>query len=132
MTTTVDTNTLLVNDAAISTLAKMREQVVAATEFWKHPKHDDDGYALKMAVSLGRQLAMMMESGWGRDVKVFRDGELSLYITTPTIVYGMIFHPHGRPDAPKDDDVRIFFGTAPVLGRYCMGRQNRGMRGTEP
>lgn len=131
--TTTEEHLLHVHDRAVEAIAKMRDQVAVATEFWKYPKHDDGGYALKMPVSLANQLCSLMGTGLGRDTNVYRDDELSLYVTTASgIVYGMIFHSKDRPDDPQEGDLKLVGTDAPRMGRFCAGHENRGMRGTEP
>lgn len=116
---------------AVSTLTAMKEQAVAVHESWKDHRPE---WASVGVLTLSRQLVDLMGTGLGHDTKVYRDGELSLLVTTESgLVYGMIFHPKVyRVPAPEEGDVRLGIA-APVMGRFCMaGKQNTGAYCTEP
>lgn len=125
-----DEHTLHLHDTAVETITKMRDQVAAATEFWK--RHDAER-SLKMATSLATQLAGLTSTGFGRETNVYRDGDLSLFVRTSSgFVFGMIFHAQGSPDRPEEGDIGISFVQAPVMGRYCMNPEGEGRACLKP
>lgn len=121
--------TVMFSESAEKVLTAMREQVAAAYHVWgEHPdtfQLDKSETAIKMALSLAQQLAML--PNWG-NAEVNRDGDLSLTVSTPHIFFGLIFHRKDRPDMPQEGDMALAY--APMLGRYCFGDKQDGMRGT--
>jgi len=117
MTTTTETHILSVHDQAVDTIQAMAVQLESARNRWESHRPDA---VTTMATTLATQLARLFATGFGRDTKVFKDGDLSLVVHTEAgFVFGMVFFRLDRPDPPKEGDIRL--GTpAPVEGRYCM------------
>lgn len=110
MTDTAITVTIAEGTAPV--LNAMVQQAAVVDHFWS--RHQPD-LARKCVLSLARQIPHMLTSGFG-DATVYRDGDLSLYVTSG-IKYGVIGHRLHRPDAVLDTDLPTT--PAPMLGRYC-------------
>lgn len=126
MTVRTDELTLIVGEVASETLVKMGEHAILVAQAWRHV---DPELAMKGVTSLARQVTMLFARGFGNETLIARDGELSLYVSTPTIVFGLIFHPDRRPDTPLDTDVRLHT-KAPLEGRFCMEPTEAGYCGS--
>lgn len=113
MTDTITPNMFL-NDQATTVVRAMQEQTALVHGAWH--SHQPE-WAMDQALSLSRHLADLMT--WGGDIKVYRDGPLSLYVQTNSIVFGVIFHRKHRVPQPIEGDITIA-AEASMMGRYCM------------
>jgi hypothetical protein len=119
MNTLTEIHDLKIHDLAVQTLARAKHQSLAQLEAWLRW---DPTLATIGVKSLSRLLVDMMGTGLGRDTNVYRDDDLSLYVTTESgIVYGMIWHPrHYRVMEPIERDHRLYSGLQAIReGRYC-------------
>jgi len=118
-----DEHTLTVHQMAADTIRDMNAQAQAQYEAWKHV---DTEIAPKALASLSRQISELFSMFFGDNTHIARDGDLSLYVSTPSIVFGVIFHPdHYRVDTPHEGDVSTGV-TAKRMGRYCLTSKGNG------
>lgn len=99
-----------------------KDQVAVADGLWRD--RDPEG-AAKMTVSLVSALTQLLT--WGNDARISRDGALSLYVTTPSIDFGIIFHPRDRRVmGPRPEHTSPSGLRAPFEGLYCFHRHPSG------
>lgn len=80
--------TLVLDERAVSTIAAMNDHVAALGRYYG----DTSTQYTKAAVSLGNALATLMLTGFGDTARVYRDGDLSLYVREGGFAYGLVFH----------------------------------------
>jgi hypothetical protein len=103
---------------AIDTIRDMQLQANLVAAAWER---FNPAYGIKTTASLAQQVTSLLIGGWGGDQEVYRDGDLSLFVRTPTIQFGVIGHRTPRADAPSDHHPRFMSGTrAPVEGLFCL------------
>ena len=114
---------LKVHDMGRQTITDCSEHAQAVHTIWSQLADvgvpDADKYATEALLSWSRQVSALFTNHFASEQRVFRDGELSLFVSTDTIVFGVIFHPshYGVEPATKDD-----FGlglSTKRMGRYC-------------
>lgn len=120
-----DTTTITLNQSGADTIRDMQRQAAAIDEAWRSI---NPAYAKKATASLARQVTELFSSFFGQHTKIFRDGDLSLYVVTDSIVFGVIYHrAHRDTKEPVAGDPDMSYG-APMSARYCMATVGGGNR----
>jgi len=113
---------IVVAEQAVDTIRDMKHQALTIEHAWGRNRPE---YATKALTSLTHNLAELFSSAFSTDVKIFRDGELSLYVTAG-IHFGVIFHgKHRDVTAPVEGDPDLSHG-AKYAGRYCIAALDDG------
>lgn len=87
-----DETVITVHDQATEVLGKMLDRVTEVGRYWG----EDSPEHVKMAASYARGLYRLLIPGFSKAPRIFRDGELSLYIVDGTFHWGLIFHTKHR------------------------------------
>lgn len=113
-----DTTTLVVHEQAAKTITACDEHARLVFHVW-HARRPEK--ARKTLESWSRNASQLLVASFGGENKIFRDGELSLYVTTSSaLVFGVIFHPLDyQVDPMQEGDVTLGATTA-RMGRYCL------------
>lgn len=120
-----DVGTIRIHERGAEAIQDMKRQALAIEEAWKSI---DPAYGVAALRSLAHNLAELFGGFFGQNTGIFRDGDLSLFVRTDRIVFGVIFHRKhlgllapGHLDVamPVVGDADMSYG-APFKGRYCM------------
>lgn len=110
--------TITVSDKATEAIRNMKNQAIAIEAAWKNINPEYGTTAMR---SLAHNLAEMFSSFFGATASISWDSDLSLYVSTPSIHYGVIFHgKHYGVAMPREGDVINLSQGATLAGRYCM------------
>lgn len=126
---------LKVHEMGRQTITDCAEHASVVHTVWSQLAHvgvpDADKYATEAVQSWSRQVSALFTNTFANEQRVFRDGELSLYVTTNTIVFGVIFHPtHYRVPFATDGDFDLGIRTK-RMGRYCRHDVTNAPRGVD-
>lgn len=115
---------LFVHQRAVETLQACERQADSVLENWLYlagetGRAEYKKLALETMQTYAAQSTRLFLNSFGGKSAITRDGDLSLYVRTPSIVFGMIFHRAHRPDVALPEDYTVGHGNAPMLGRYC-------------
>jgi hypothetical protein len=116
-----DNITVDITAQGVDRISRMKDQVAMVHASWRNYRPE---WVSDMTLSFGRHVADLMT--WGRGVEVCSDGDLSLFVKAPPIVFGLIFHGKHHQVSPPPPDAMRFYGTpAPREGLFCMTATNK-------
>lgn len=117
MDTTTKNVSVEVHEAAVDVIRACTRHADAVRQAWGYTHLPERG--IETEESWMYALTQLLCGGFG-PAKVWRDGPMSLLVTTAPITMGLIFHADSRPDLAEGDDYNVTgVQGAARFGLYC-------------